>query len=345
MGVIEIEGLVKKYGNNLAVNNLDLDIEGGKVYGFLGPNGAGKSTTMNIITGYIGATSGIVKVAGYDIFKEANSAKEKIGYLPEQPPLYPEMTVEEYLNYVAELKKIPKKDREKAIEMAVEKTGIKEIYERLIRNLSKGFKQRVGIAQAIINMPEVIILDEPTVGLDPIQIIEIRELIRSLGEDHTVILSSHLLTEVSEVCDYIYVISRGELVAEGTEEELTKGIVKENILEVTIQGDKIEVEGIIQNISGITSYEFADAEGEGVTLIIRSGDGSDVRTELFSVCAANNIPILGMNYKSNSLEDAFVELTEEYEAPEKKSIFKKKKRDEEIEIDTVEEVSDNESNL
>ena len=251
MSVIQIENLVKKYGSNVAVDGLNLEIEGGKVYGFLGPNGAGKSTTMNIITGYIGATSGTVKVNGFDSLKESKQAKASVGYLPEQPPLYNEMTVEEYLKFVAELKGIAKKDRAAAIEAAVEKTGIKEVFGRLIRNLSKGYKQRVGIAQAIIDMPEIIILDEPTVGLDPKQIVEIRELIKSLGEDHTVILSSHLLPEVSEVCDYIYVISQGKLVAEGTEAELSKDIVKENILEVTIQGDKTVVETLVEDMVSV----------------------------------------------------------------------------------------------
>ena len=260
MSVIQIENLVKKYGANVAVDGLNLEIEGGKVYGFLGPNGAGKSTTMNIITGYIGATSGTVKVNGFDILKESKQAKASVGYLPEQPPLYNEMTVEEYLKFVAELKGIAKKDRAAAIETAVEKTGIKEVFGRLIRNLSKGYKQRVGIAQAIIDMPKIIILDEPTVGLDPKQIVEIRELIKSLGEDHTVILSSHLLPEVSEVCDYIYVISQGKLVAEGTEAELSKDVVKENILEVTIQGDKAIVEALVEDMASVKDYNVKESD-------------------------------------------------------------------------------------
>ena len=361
MSVIQIENLLKKYGANVAVDGLNLEIEGGKVYGFLGPNGAGKSTTMNVITGYIGATSGTVKVNGHDIFKEAKEAKAEIGYLPEQPPLYNEMTVEEYLKFVAELKKIPKADRAESIKAAVEKTGIEEVYKRLIRNLSKGYKQRVGIAQAILSMPEVIILDEPTVGLDPKQIVEIRELIKTLGEDHTVILSSHLLPEVSEVCDYIYVISQGKLVAEGTEAELTQNIVKENILEVTVQGDKEVVETIVKDMPTINDYSI-DESDEGIKLTVKTSEDTDIRSELFAICASKGLPIVGMNYKTSSLEDVFLEITEDYKAPEKKSKKKDKKETEEeveevdavteleelVSEDTVEieeEVSEDESNL
>ncbi len=330
MSVIQIENLVKKYGANVAVDGLNLEIEGGKVYGFLGPNGAGKSTTMNVITGYIGATSGTVKVNGFDILKESKDAKASVGYLPEQPPLYQEMTVKEYLKFVAELKGIPKAERKEAIKTAVEKTGIEEVYERLIRNLSKGYKQRVGIAQAIIDMPKIIILDEPTVGLDPKQIVEIRELIRTLGEDHTVILSSHLLPEVSEVCDYIYVISQGKLVAEGSEAELTKNVVKENILEVTIQGDKAVVEAIVNDMASVKDYSINET-GEGVALTVKTDEDTDIRSGLFAICASKGLPIVGMNYKTSSLEDVFLEITEDYKAPEKKSKKKDAEKAEEVE--------------
>ena len=338
MSVIQIENLVKKYGANVAVDGLNLEIEGGKVYGFLGPNGAGKSTTMNIITGYIGATSGTVKVNGFDILKESKQAKASVGYLPEQPPLYNEMTVEEYLKFVAELKGIAKKDRAAAIEAAVEKTGIKEVFGRLIRNLSKGYKQRVGIAQAIIDMPEIIILDEPTVGLDPKQIVEIRELIKSLGEDHTVILSSHLLPEVSEVCDYIYVISQGKLVAEGTEAELSKDIVKENILEVTIQGDKSVVETLVEDMVSVKDYNVKEA-AEGIVLTVKTDSDADIRSGLFAICASKGLPIVGMNYKESSLEDVFLEITEDYKAPEKKS---KKKDKDDIDVQVTETIIETE---
>ena len=210
--MIEIKNLVKQYGDIRAVDDLTMTIEPGKIYGLLGKNGAGKSTTMNIVTGYISASSGSVSVCGHDIFKEANAAKKNIGYLPEIPPLYGEMTVYEYLMFCAELKGIKKADRTGMVDDVMEKTKIDDVEDRLIRNLSKGYKQRVGLAQAIIGYPPIIILDEPTVGLDPVQMIEIRELIKELGKEHTVILSSHILSEISAVCDYVYIISKGKLV-------------------------------------------------------------------------------------------------------------------------------------
>ena len=235
MSIVEINNLVKKYGDNVAVNDLSLNIDSKGVYGFLGPNGAGKSTTMNVLTGYIGATSGTVIINGYDIFKEPEEAKKNVGYLPEIPPLYQDMTVYEYLEFVSKIKKIKKKERKACIEQSLEMTRTTEVRERLIRNLSKGYKQRVGIAQAIMGMPDLIILDEPTVGLDPKQIIEIRDLIRNLGKEHTVILSSHILTEISEVCENIFIISQGKLVASGREEELIEELAGENRIEAIIK--------------------------------------------------------------------------------------------------------------
>ena len=218
--MIEVENLTKKYGSHVAVDNLSFRVERGMIYGFLGPNGAGKSTTMNMMTGYIAATSGTVKINGYDILKNPEQAKKSIGYLPELPPVYPDMTVYEYLRFVAELKKVKKNERQAQIEDVMKQTQIEDVKGRLIKNLSKGYKQRVGLAQAIIGYPEVIILDEPTVGLDPKQIIEIRELIRELAKKHTIILSSHILSEVSAVCDHIMIISKGKLVASDTPEGL-----------------------------------------------------------------------------------------------------------------------------
>ena len=218
--MIQVENLVKKYGNHLAVDHLSFTIEEGKIYGFLGPNGAGKSTTMNIMTGYLGATEGTVEINGHDILKEPELAKKSVGYLPELPPLYTEMTVLEYLRFAAELKKIQRDQREGQIEKVVQMAKLEDVKDRLIQNLSKGYRQRVGLAQAILGFPEIIILDEPTVGLDPKQIIEIRELIRNLAKQHTVILSSHILAEVREVCDYILIIANGKLVASDTPENL-----------------------------------------------------------------------------------------------------------------------------
>ena len=220
--MIEVKELVKQYGTHTAVDHLSFTVETGKIYGFLGPNGAGKSTTMNMMTGYLGATKGEILIEGYDILKNPKKAKKHIGYLPEIPPLYVDMKVKEYLTFAAKLKGIPKKEVSHSVEEVMEKTGISDVSHRLIRNLSKGFRQRVGLAQAILGFPKIIILDEPTVGLDPKQIIEIRELIRDLSKEHTVILSSHILAEVRELCDYIFIISKGKMVASDTPENLER---------------------------------------------------------------------------------------------------------------------------
>ena len=292
--MIEVENLVKRYGNHLAVDHLTFQVEPGKIYGFLGPNGAGKSTTMNMMTGYIAPTEGTVRINGFDIQKNAEEAKRCIGYLPEIPPLYQDMTVLEYLRFAAALKKIPKKEVETQLADIMEMTMTTDVSERLIKNLSKGYKQRVGLAQAILGYPEVIILDEPTVGLDPKQIIEIRELIRSLSEKHTVILSSHILSEVQAVCDEIMILSKGKLAACDTPEGLT-GLMKGNAtLEVHILGS-----------------EEALPEKGAVKAVIRTEAGEDIREELFYALAENKMPILSMNRVEKSLEDIFLELTED----------------------------------
>ena len=335
MSGIQIENLVKTYGDNIAVNGLNLNLEKGKVYGFLGPNGAGTSTTMNIITGYIGATGGTVKIDGYDIFKEPEKAKKRVGYLPEIPPLYQDMTVKEYLVFVTELKKIPAKEKMKNIKEVLEMTKTTQVENRLIKNLSKGYKQRVGIAQALIGMPEIIILDEPTVGLDPKQIIEIRQLIKELGKNHTVILSSHILSEISEVCEYIFIISRGQLAAEGTEKQLVEQMAGENNLELEIKGDKDNVKEMIESLEDVFEYEFAESETENIVrLKIKSDRDVDLREKIFYICAENDLPIMEMSFKQKTLEDIFIELTKDYAAPEKKIRFKKKK-DKQEEEDNV----------
>ena len=219
--MIEVSHLTKKYGGHLAVDDVSFTVEDGQIYGLLGPNGAGKSTIMNILTGYLSATSGQVTVAGHPLPEEADEAKACVGYLPEQPPLYPEMTVGEYLNFAAELKKVPRAQRKEQVLRAAQRTGLEKVLPRLIRSLSKGYKQRVGIAQALLGSPKIIILDEPTVGLDPAQVIEIRKLIRELGKAHTVILSSHILSEVQAVCQQVLILSKGKLAASGTLQELT----------------------------------------------------------------------------------------------------------------------------
>ena len=251
--MIEVKNVTKKYGKHVALDNLNLTIEHGKIYGLLGENGAGKSTTMNIITGYLAPSMGEVIVDDYDILKEANKAKAKIGYLPEIPPLYQDMTVKEYLVFAAQLKRIPRRDRKEAVETAMHNAGIADVCNRLINNLSKGYKQRVGIAQAILGSPEIVILDEPTVGLDPVQINEIRELIREIGKEHTVILSSHILSEIQEVCDHVFMISKGKLVLD---EDMDKIDSLEKLFLEISQNKEVQAE------SGIESEETSEETSE-----------------------------------------------------------------------------------
>ena len=276
--LIEVSNLTKKYGKHEAVKDLSFHVEKGQIYGFLGPNGAGKSTTMNVITGYLCATEGTVTVNGYDTFKEPEKAKAQIGYLPELPPLYPDMTVTEYLKFVAELKKIAKSERKTMIDEAMELTGITDVSSRLIKNLSKGYKQRVGLAQAILGYPEVIILDEPTVGLDPKQIIEIRDLIKKLGEKHTVILSSHILSEVSAVCDQIMIMSHGQLVANDTPDNLANLLSENHSSELHIKGTPEQLEKVRQTIEDakleVSEMKVVHASLEDVFLEVTSDDSS-----------------------------------------------------------------------
>jgi ABC-2 type transport system ATP-binding protein len=309
--VIEINNLVKKYGDHVAVDDLSLTVEPGKIYGFLGPNGAGKSTTMNIITGYLGATSGEVKINGHDIFKEPEEAKKCIGYLPEIPPLYVDMTVREYLDFVAELKKLEKSLRKRYVEEAMDTTGITDVGNRMIRNLSKGYRQRVGFAQAILGYPDIIILDEPTVGLDPKQIIEIRELIKKLGEKHTVILSSHILTEISAVCDHVFIISKGKLVASDATENLVSLMSGAQEIEVTVRTDVANAQKELAAISEISKVEVKNEDaGE---LVVYAKKGADVREDVFRILAEKHFAVLEMHTIEKSLEDVFLEITQEGE--------------------------------
>lgn len=308
--MIEVINLTKKYGNHVAVDDLSFTVEKGQIYGFLGPNGAGKSTTMNIITGYLAATSGTVIINGKDIQKEPEEAKKCVGYLPEIPPLYMDMTVEEYLKFVAELKKVPKSDRITQVSEVMEMTQITDKKDRLIKNLSKGYRQRVGFAQALIGFPEVIILDEPTVGLDPKQIIEIRDLIKKLGEDHTIILSSHILSEVSAVCDHIMIISHGKLVASDSPEGLQKLMSGSAELEILVKGEAQKVHSVINAVSGVKAIEDEGLNEDGCRKYRISAEGEiDLRESIFYACAENKLPIMGMNYNRKSLEDIFLELT------------------------------------
>lgn len=307
--MIEVQNLVKMYGTQMAVDHLNFKIEKGKIYGFLGPNGAGKSTTMNIMTGYLGATEGKVLINGHDILKEPELAKKSIGYLPEMPPLYLEMTVLEYLKFAAELKKIPKKEREEQIQEVIRITKLRDMEDRLIQNLSKGYKQRVGLAQAILGFPEIIILDEPTVGLDPKQIIEIRELIRKLAENHTVILSSHILAEVREVCDYIMIISNGKLVASDTPENLEEQSHKNGVVVIEARTTMEQMDLILMSVPGVkyASYVMGDSY---VTARVESRNGEDIREEIFNGFANAGLPLITLTMESTTLEEVFLELTQ-----------------------------------
>ena len=308
--MIEVKNLTKCYGKHLAVDNLSFTVEKGQIYGFLGPNGAGKSTTMNIMTGYLGATKGEVLIDGHDILKEPEEAKQCIGYLPEQPPLYLEMTVMEYLRFAAELKKIPKEDMEIQIEKAMRLTRLSDVRGRLISNLSKGYKQRVGLAQAILGFPEIIILDEPTVGLDPKQIIEIRELIRKLAKEHTVILSSHILAEIREVCDYILIIARGKLVASDTPENLENSMSGTGHIEIEVRREQKEVERVLDRIDQVKRVEYTLLEDGTVRVQIEAKGSGDIRERIFHAFADQKMPLLTLKLNKSTLEEIFLELTQ-----------------------------------
>ena len=309
--MIEVKHLTKRYGNHVAVNDLNFTIDKGKVYGFLGPNGAGKSTTMNIITGCLGATEGEVLIDGHSITEEPMQAKRLIGYLPEQPPVYMDMTPAEYLDFVARAKGIPAKERAQQIETVTEKTRIQDVRNRLIRNLSKGYRQRVGIAQALLGRPEIIILDEPTVGLDPAQIIEIRELIRELGKEHTLVLSSHILSEVQAVCDAIMIISKGRLVASDTSENLTALFAGTVTLNLDVRATEDAARKVLDTVPGIEDMALS-AGDPGVTHVqLKPEECQDIRETLFFAFAKAGLPILSMTQNHASLEDVFLELTQD----------------------------------
>ena len=308
--MIEINHLVKKYGSHVAVDDLSLTVEPGRIYGFLGPNGAGKSTTMNIITGYLAATGGEVKINGFDVLKQPEGAKKCVGYLPELPPLYMDMTVKEYLDFVAELKKLDKSLRAGYVKEAMKITRTEEVSGRLIRNLSKGYRQRVGFAQAVLGYPEILILDEPTVGLDPKQIIEIRDFIRELGKKHTIILSSHILSEISAVCDHVFIISHGKLVASDSTENLLERMTGAQEIELLLKAEENEAETAIREIAQVERCEKTEAKEDGtVGLLVTAKKDADVREAIYHTCVEHHMPILEMKAASKSLEDVFLELT------------------------------------
>ena len=308
--MIEVNNLVKRYGDHTAVDHLSFTVEKGKIYGFLGPNGAGKSTTMNMITGYIASTEGTVRIDGHDILEEPEEAKKCIGYLPEQPPLYFDMTVLEYMKFVADLKKIPKNKKANMIEEVMDMVKISDMRNRLIKNLSKGYRQRTGLAAAILGFPDIIILDEPTVGLDPKQIIEIRELIRTLAKDHTVILSSHILAEVQEICDDILIISKGKLVAEGSPEQLEDLTHGKESVELTIQADQVSVKQILSDISVIDDISWLNINENSCHIQINtSNDTQELCADLSLAFAQQKMPVTQMFVNKATLEDIFLELT------------------------------------
>ena len=316
--MLEVKNLVKRYGNKYAVDDISFTVERGEILGFLGPNGAGKSTTMNIITGYLSSTEGTVTIDGHEILEDPIAAKSHIGYLPEQPPLYMDMTVKEYLNFMYELKKV-KLPRQKHIEDICRTVKIDHVYTRLIRNLSKGYKQRVGVAQALLGSPELLILDEPTVGLDPKQIIEIRNLIKELGKNHTVILSSHILPEVQAICERVIVINDGKIIADDTPDHLARAMSNESGLAVRLEGPVTDVNNALRALPGVHSCNPLGEREKGVfAYLVEPENGADIRRDVFRIAAEKNWPILSMKSTEMSLEEIFLKLTSgEYVAPPK----------------------------
>ncbi len=318
--MIEVKNLTKKYGDNIAVDNLSFTVEKGKIYGFLGPNGAGKTTTMNMITGCLAASEGQILIDGHDIFDEPVLAKKHIGYLPELPPVYPDMTPYEYLRFVAEAKRIPRNEIEEQVQYAMTVTQLHDVKNRLIANLSKGYKQRVGIAQATLGNPDVIILDEPTVGLDPKQIIEIRSLIKQLGEVCTVILSSHILSEISAVCEHVMVISHGRLVANDSIENMSRYLDDSDNINMIVRGNENKIKMLLNDIEEIKEYTISPAYSENIPntykIYITVGRGNDIREKLFFAFSEQRFPILASEKIEASLESVFLRLTESVTLPD-----------------------------
>lgn len=322
--MIEITNVTKKYGNFTAVDDISFTIQNGEIIGFLGPNGAGKSTTMNMITGYIEPTEGTITVNGYDIQKKPQKAKKQIGYMPEGVPLYQDLTVKEFVTYMAELKKVDKKVKKEEVEKAITETGIKDVEKKLIRNLSRGYKQRVSMAGALVGSPDVLILDEPTVGLDPKQITEIRSLIKELGKEHTVILSSHILSEVSQLCERVIIINKGKIVAIDTPENLEKATQEKNIILVTVEDKQNKMKEIKTLIPEIAKCEEVKDNGDGTKqYMIEAKKNADLRKQLFEVLPKNDITIFELKKAETSLEDAFITLINKSSEKAKKEGGKK----------------------
>lgn len=325
--MIRVKNLTKVYGNFLALDDVSFTVKEGHIYGLLGPNGAGKSTTMNILTGYIAATEGVVIVDGHELGKENLKVKQSIGYLPELPPLYPDMCVKEYLEFVASLKKVPKSEREKELETIMKRVGISEVSERLIKNLSKGYRQRIGIAQALIGSPKVIILDEPMVGLDPQQVKEVRTLIKSLKEKHTVILSSHNLSEISAVCDDVLMIAGGKVIAMDTTDNILKKDKSKQTISVTVKGSADKASEVLNKVKGIETYRVVKEENGQAVFEIKAKANKDMREDISFALSDARILIMEMNVSKASLEDIYLELMKNSgETQETKSVTDAKER-------------------
>lgn len=307
--MIQVENITKRYGSFTAVDKINFEIKEGEIVGFLGPNGAGKSTTMNMITGFIEPTSGRITIDGYDISKKPKKAKKQIGYMPEGTPLYGELTVKEFVTYMAELKGVAKKDKKEMVQKVIKETGLEEVEDKLTRNLSRGYKQRVSMAGALVSNPKVIILDEPTVGLDPKQVTEIRALIKELGKDHTVILSSHILSEVSQICNRVIIINKGKIVAIDTPENLEKKVVNGNAIYITVEDPENKMDTIKKELKNVREISLvAENEDKTKKYMITAEEGVDLRKDVFETFAKEGITIFEMKKVDATLEDAFMQL-------------------------------------
>lgn len=344
--MIQVSNLTKKYGNHLALNDVSFHVEKGHIYGLLGPNGAGKSTTMNIITGYITPTEGSVVVNGFDLATQPKEAKQCIGYLPEIPPLYPDMNVEEYLAFAAAIKKVPGKERKEEVKRVMELTNVTNVSKRLIKNLSKGYKQRVGIAQALLGSPELIILDEPTVGLDPEQIIEIRTLISGLKEHHTVILSSHILSEISAVCDEVLMIAKGKVVAMDTTENILQSNRNSQKLEVLLKGERDVIETLLSGLNFVEKYQFVKEVGNKCLFeVFASEEEEDIREMLSQALFDAKILIIELRSFAASLEDIYLEIIQECAVEEAEEDESDENESDDLESDDEVESEDAEENV
>ena len=309
--MIEVKNVTKKYGKAVAVDDISFEIKEGEIVGLLGPNGAGKSTTMNMLTGFIEQTEGEIIVDGYNMLKKPKKAKKEIGYMPEGVPLYMDLTVKEFVTYMAEIKKVNKKERKEKVEKIIEQTGLKDVEKKLVKNLSRGYKQRVSIAGALVGEPKILILDEPTVGLDPKQITEIRNLIKDLGKTHTIILSSHILSEVSQICNKVIIINKGKIVAVDTPENLENKVSNNNMIYVTVEDKDNKIESVKEKVQGIEKIELIkNNEDETKEYVIETAKDTDIRKEIFAELAKDNITIFEMKKADSTLEDAFMKLIE-----------------------------------